>query len=281
VRSSSVVKRQALDPADILAGYDAVAALYPWIPPMIIWRGWEYAAYRRFALPEPILDVGCGDGRFFRLVFPQASEVDGVEADIGVADGARRSGVYREVHVCPAHTLPLPGRRFASVFANCSLEHMDRLPDVLGGIFESLEPGGPFLFSVVTDRFREWSPLPLMLRAAGDPDRAAAVQRNHETYHHLVNAFPVEGWIQRLHAAGFEMVEHIVVLPELTGRLFLLADQLWHLTTADKECGDELYRYFSGIDRFHDGLREILGGLLLMERTGDGIGAVFCARRPA
>jgi SAM-dependent methyltransferase len=177
--------------------------------------------------------------------------------------------------------LPLPGRRFASVFANCSLEHMDRLPDVLGGIFESLEPGGPFLFSVVTDRFREWSPLPLMLRAAGDPDRAAAVQRNHETYHHLVNAFPVEGWIQRLQAAGFEMVEHIVVLPELTGRLFLLADQLWHLTTADKEYGDELYRYFSGIDRFHDGLREILGGLLLMERTGDGIGAVFCARRPA
>jgi hypothetical protein len=133
----------------------------------------------------------------------------------------------------------------------------------------------------VTDRFREWSPLALMLRAAGDYDRAVAVQRGHESYHHLVNSFPVQGWVQRLQAAGFEVLEHVVVLPELTGRLFLLADQLWHLPSGSEECGDELYRYFRGVDSFHEGLREILAGLLRMEGQGDGIGAVFYARRPA
>jgi hypothetical protein len=33
-----------------------------------IWRAWEYAACYSFTLPEPVLDVGCGDGYFFRLV---------------------------------------------------------------------------------------------------------------------------------------------------------------------------------------------------------------------
>jgi SAM-dependent methyltransferase len=274
-----------LTSGEILHGYDVVGNLYPWIPSMITWRGWEYAAYRRFALPEPVLDVGCGDGRFFRLVFPNLHDVHGVEADPGVADAATRSGVYRAVHVSPAHLLPLPGAAFASAFANCSLEHMDRLPDVLRGIYESLEPGGVLLFSVVTNRFVEWSPLRLLLDAVGEPARAAAVQRGHEEYHHLVNAFSVEGWIERLREAGFELLHHIPVLTEMTGRLFLLADQLWHVRQAGAdgvgELGDVLYPYLRGTPRFQEGFRQVLAGILEMENGGEGIGAVLHARRPA
>jgi SAM-dependent methyltransferase len=269
-----------LKASDILEGYEAVTSLYPWIPPMIIWRGWEYAAYRTFALREPVLDVGCGDGRFFRLVFPGISDVHGVDADPGVADAALRSGVYREVHVRPAHMLPIEGRRFGSVFANCALEHMDRLTDVLRGIFESLEPGGSFVFSVVTDRVCEWSPLRLMLRAIGDPERGAAVQQQHERYHHLVNALSVKQWGDRLREAGFEVLEHTPVVTDPTGGLFLMADQLWHVPSPTGEIGDDLYRYFKNIPRFSEGFRTVLSGLLEMNADGDGFGAVFHARRP-
>jgi SAM-dependent methyltransferase len=279
------MKVEHLTTAEILEGYDMVGGLYPWIPSMITWRGWEYAAYRRFALPEPVLDVGCGDGRFFRLVVPDSHDVHGVEADPGVADAATRSGVYRHVHVSPAHLLPLRGERFGSAFANCSLEHMDRLPEVLRGIFESLEPGGVFLFSVVTDRFVEWSPVRLLLEAVGEPARGAAVQRQHEEYHHLVNALPVEGWVERLRAAGFEVMQHIPVLTEMTGRLFLLADQLWHVpregAESAGELGDVLYPYLRAIPRFQKGFRQVLEGVLEMETGGEAIGAVLYARRPA
>ena len=60
---------------DMLAGYDAVSRPYPHFPPICTWRAWEYAAYKSYALPEPILDVGCGDGRFFRPVLPQLPDV--------------------------------------------------------------------------------------------------------------------------------------------------------------------------------------------------------------
>jgi SAM-dependent methyltransferase len=90
-----------------------------------IWRAWEYAAYQRFTLPEPVLDAGCGDGRFFRLVWPAVQDVIGVDMDSGVANWARQTGIYRAVHTTRANQLPFPPETFASAFANRSPEHMD------------------------------------------------------------------------------------------------------------------------------------------------------------
>jgi SAM-dependent methyltransferase len=272
-------KLHELDPAEILAGYDAVATLYASIPPLLMWRSWEHAAYRRFPLREPVMDVGCGDGRFFRLVFPEISHVVGVDADPAVADAARSAGVYREIYVCPAHTLPLAGRRFASAFANCSLEHMDHLPDVLRGIRASLEDDGRFLFSVVTDRFLDWAPLPLLLDAAGEPDRAKSVQQQYEAYHHLVNALSPGDWVRRLEDAGFDIIAHVPIVPEWSARVFLFFDQLWHLRRGDSECGDQLAPLFAR-RAFVRGFRQVLAGILDMEEApAAAAGAVFYARR--
>jgi len=277
----SDVKRHHLDNAEILAGYDAVATLYGSIPPILMWRSWEHAAYRRFPLPEPVLDVGCGDGRFFRLVFPGISEVVGVDANAGVGHAARQIGIYSEIHICPAHTLPLPGRRFASAFANCSLEHMDRLPDVLRGIFESLESGGSFLCSVVTDRFLEWSPVPLLLHAAGAPEQAMSVQQDYEAYHHLVNALSPDEWVRRLEEAGFDIIDYVPIVPEWSGRVFLFFDELWHLRRGTVECGEQLAPHFARAG-FVRGFRQVLAGIFEMEDAlGPAAGAVFHARRPS
>jgi len=273
------VKSHKLDRSEILAGYDAVATLYGSIPPILMWRSWEHAAYRRFALREPVLDVGCGDGRFFRLVFPGISKVVGIEANPGVADAARQSAVYDEIHLCEAHTLPLNGRRFASAFANCSLEHMDRLPEVLRGIAESLEPGGSFLCSVVTDRFLDWAPLPLLLAAAGEPERAMSVQEEYEAYHHLVNAWAPDDWVRKLDEAGFDIIDHVPIVPEWSGRVFLFFDQLWHLRQGAAECGEQLAPHFMR-PGFVGGFRQVLAGILDMEDdSGVAAGAVFHARR--
>jgi SAM-dependent methyltransferase len=213
-------------------------------------------------------------------VFPDLRAVTGIDADNGVAEAARRSGVYEDVQVCPAHALPLPDRSFSSAFANCSLEHMDRLPDVLRGIAASLRPGGTFLFSVVTDRFLEWAPLPLILRAAGADDHATAVQRSYEAYHHLVNPLPATEWTRRLDEAGFDIIEHVPIVPEWTGRLFLFFDQLWHLRSGSGECGEKLEAHVAARTGFIGGFREVLAGILQMEQhQGIGAGAVFYARR--
>ena len=51
------MKVSVLSPDEVVAGYDAVSVLYPYVPPLSIWRAWEYAAYRRYALPEPVIEL--------------------------------------------------------------------------------------------------------------------------------------------------------------------------------------------------------------------------------
>jgi SAM-dependent methyltransferase len=274
------MKLSVLSPDEVLAGYDAVSGLYPYIPPMSVWRAWEYAAYRRYALPEPVIDIGCGDGRFFQFVWPRVRDVVGVDRDADVIEAARRSGVYRETYAVPAHRLPGPPGTFASAFANCSLEHMDYLSEVLRSISEGLRPGAPFLLSVVTDRFLEWAALPRLVGALGEPARARELQAEYEAYHHLVNPLPVEVWTERLEEAGFEVLEHVALLPELTSRLFLFLDHLWHVPRPGGELGDALAPFLTTLSDFPAALRQVLMGVLRMERDwSTGSGAVFQARR--
>lgn len=247
---------------------------------MILWRGWEQAAYRRFSLVEPVLDIGCGDGRFFRHVFPSCRDVVGVELDAAVAEAAMASGVYRAVYRIAADALPASDERYGSAFANCSLEHMDHLPRVLRGIRTSLKPGAPFLCSVVTDRFVQWSPLPMVLAAAGDPALGRAVQRGHERYHHLVNALPRAGWRSAFEEAGFAVETELPIVPELTARLFLFIDQFVHLPAEHGEWHGPLTEYLQRFPGFDDGFVRILADLLTVETNWeDGLGLVFGLRR--
>src|SRR5439155_24287679 len=120
----------------------------------------------------------------------------------------------------------------------------------LGNIQRALRPGAPFLFSVVTDHFLEWAALTRLVAEVGEPGRAHAVQAEYERYHHLVNPFPPEVWVKHLDDAGFDVEEHVPILPELTSRLFLFLDQLWHLPRPPGELGDALYPYLTGLPHF-------------------------------
>lgn len=269
-----------LNPAQVAAGYASLIELYPHIPPMILWRGWELAAYRRFLLSDPVLDIGCGDGRYFRFVWPGIRDVSGVDMDPEVAQAARLSGVYREVYVSAAHELALPAEAFQSAFANCSLEHMDRLPEVLAGIQRSLRPGGTFLLSVVTDKWIDWATLPLLVEKVGELKRAQSLLTDYISYHHCVNCLAPEHWAGLLDAAGFEVLEHIPLVPEMTGRFFLFLDNLWHVRSSERELGEKLLDRFSTTPRFGDGLKSVLAGLLKMESDWSiGCGAVFHAAK--
>ncbi len=275
------MNRCILSTQEVLSGYDAISQIYPYVPSMCIWRAWEYAAYRRYALPEPVLDIGCGDGRFFRLVWPTVEDVTGVDMDPEAANAARQTGVYRAVHNASADRLPFPPETFASAFANCSLEHMDNLAGVLRSIHDSLRPGGSFLLSVVTDKFTEWVTLPVLAEQIGKPQLAESLKKQYEAYHHLVTVLPIEVWIEALEKASFTVEEFIPIVPEMTGRLFLFVDHLWHVEGPGGELGGKLHRYLSEIPGFSAAFRQVLSGLLQMDSDySAGSGSVFkCCRK--
>jgi len=265
---------------EILHGYDVISNLYPHIPPISLWRAWEYSAYIKYRLMEPVLDLGCGDGRFFKLVFPKIKQAVGIDMDESVIAAAKTSGIYQAVHLMQAHQLDFPAECFHSVFANCSLEHMNELPVVLDKVYRCLKPNGTFLFSVVTDKFIQWSPLSLYFAKIGETKRAQAIQEQHESYHHLVNPLTPAAWSQALTQAQFRIQHIIPILPELTSRLFLLLDQLWHQPVVKSaiephyEMGCYLQQYFANLAKFPQHFRDILAAILKMDAASQDINQV-------
>jgi SAM-dependent methyltransferase len=204
-----------------------------------------------------------------------------VDIDPGTVDRARQSGFYREVWETPAHHLPFPPDRFQSVIANCSLEHMDHLPEVLRSLYQCLAPKGTFLLSVVTDKLREWSPLPLLLELLGDPEKAKNLDRNYEAFHHYRNVFAPPVWARHLEDAGFQILDHTPIVPEMTARFFLFMDQIWHIPYLRGECGDVLISRFAEISRFPEIFRQIFSAVLQMEKNWSVCaGAIFWTQKP-
>lgn len=267
---------------EVLLGYDAVCTLYPHVPPLSHWRAWEYAAYQKYQLNGRILDLGCGDGSYFKLLWPHANNVIGVDIDSVVAEAGKAGGAYQAIHVVAAHQIPEADATFDHVFANCSLEHMDRLDEVLSEIFRCLKPGGTLLCSVVTNRFIEWSPLPALVAAAGFDEAAQTLQGNAETYHHLANPLQIEKWQEKFAQAGLITDEHIPILPRYNSGAFLLMDSLWHVKKrGGGEIGDLIFGLLSDNPRFPAAFRNVFAGFIGMENDWqDCSGAVFLVRKP-
>ncbi|HKI46864.1 MAG TPA: class I SAM-dependent methyltransferase [Balneolales bacterium] len=277
---SAAAKDRRISSKELAGAYRETSNLYPFVPSMSIWRAWELAAYRRYTLHDPILDVGCGDGLYFKLVWPSVRQVTGVDINPDSIKAAKRSGVYQSVHECSALDMPFQANSFSSAFANCSLEHMDDLPGVMSSIARVLKPGGGLLCSVVTDKFIKWSMIPLLAEAMGDAKNAQRLKTQYLRYHHLVSALLPDGWISQFEAAGFEVIEHIPIMPELLGRLFMFIDTLWHLPHGEAEVGDMLVPHFQKWRNFPEAIGELMLTLLKAEPDWTAAcGAVFYARK--
>lgn len=273
-------KTRLLSIDEVMNAYEEVSKLYPHAPSMSIWRSWELAAYRRYELPTPILDVGCGDGQYFKLVWPTISDVVGIDINPAVVNSAIASGVYNSVLQVSATDISLQRESFSSVFANCSLEHMDNLSEVLIKINEMLRKDGQFLLSIVTDKFIEWTTLPELVLLTNEAAKAESIKNHYSAYHHLVTALPPIGWANKLEEAGFEVIDYIPIMPELISRLDLFVDCLWHIPHKQGEFGNVLGEYFKSMPRFPDALGEIMRTLLTAERDWAlGSGAVFNVKK--
>lgn len=269
-----------LEKEEIVSAIAKLNEIYPHIPSLALWRAWEYAAYCNHRLMEPVLDLACGDGQFFRLVWGNIENVVGIDLDAQVCEKARASGVYRDVRQTAAHKLPFANNAFASVFSNCALEHMDYVDRVLAETHRVLQPGGLFIASVVTDKFVEWEMLSLLFAKLGDKSRGQRLKGDFEEFHHLRNPFPPEEWFALLTRAGFVVKKYYPILPEPYGRVFMLLDELWHVRYKESELGGDLHAYLVGLQNYSEGFQSIAGGLLnFSPRPEIGAGLVFVAEK--
>ncbi len=121
----------------------------------VIMRTIEANILSEIPFPRPILDIGCGDGHFGSVIFPEGADVG---LDPGVADlaEASRRAVYRLLVGADSGAIPFPDAYFGSVVSNCVFEHIPDIESTVGEIARVLRPGGTFACTVVGEHFSEF-----------------------------------------------------------------------------------------------------------------------------
>ncbi len=181
------------------------------IPSLAAWRAAELRALRHCAFPSPVLEIGCGNGRFTSLLL---KEVDwGIDLNPRqIADCSRENRVYRRVGCMDARRLRFADGVFATVFANCVIEHVLDLPRVLAECRRVLRSGGKLITTVPLAAMN----LHLTLRKPW----YGRWRSNRLQHRHLL---PENGWVEAFHGAGFTSVE---TTPYLSGSLCKLWDRV-------------------------------------------------------
>ena len=126
----------------------ALEELLTQVPPdNALWKIWEYQAFREEEIIPPVLDLGCGDGKFTHTLFP--NNVDfGLDLKRSRLKRAISAQIYQFVLQADACSLPFRDNYFGTVFSACVLEHIPRVELALKEVSRVLKPGGKFLFSV-------------------------------------------------------------------------------------------------------------------------------------
>jgi len=158
-------------------------------------RANEALAIKTVRLTPPVLDLGCGDGKFALLAFGRK------KIDVGLDKGrreiikARKAGVYKDVVNADAVKMPFENNSFRSVITNSALEHIEDLGQVLGEIARILKKGGILVLTVPTPLVSDYQ-----FWARFIPGYA---EFKRKLWRHI-NYFEEGEWRQQLKKAGFK-----------------------------------------------------------------------------
>lgn len=180
--------------------------------PHLLWRTGEWQALCRFELRPPILDLGCGDGWFGRMLY-RGGAACGIDWSSQKARHAGQLGVYRHILVADTVQLPFHNDVWNTIVANSTLEHVIKLDAALAEVRRVLRPGGRLYVTVPSERFAGLLFHARWLRRIGACKRAAAYGRwlNRQLGH--FRCWDVEAWRSFLSRAGFELLSAQPLLP--------------------------------------------------------------------
>jgi len=172
-------------------------------------RAVEAGFYADLELPEPTLDLGCGDGHFVSTAF-QKTLTAGVDLSLEAARSAlRRPDVYRGVVQGGGWRLPFVDRAFGSAISNSVLEHIPDLEIVLREISRVLRPGAPFVFTVPSEWFSAFLSVRGGLSRLGFYSMARAYTRFFDRISRHYHYHTPEEWCVLLHDSGFRVERHM------------------------------------------------------------------------
>jgi SAM-dependent methyltransferase len=199
---------------DILLPYMSMAPL-----PLAFERTMEANIYRGLPpMQRPILDIGCGEGLFAKLVFDGKIDV-GIDPDPRELSRAKEFDSYHELIQCFGDKIPKPDGSFQTIFSNSVLEHIPDLEPVLREAHRLLAPGGRFYFTVPSENFERYTVGDTVLSGLGLRNLSARFRKFFNNFWRHYHYYPLDGWKDLARRCGFEVIDGYTYNPKRTAIL--------------------------------------------------------------
>jgi len=190
--------------------------------PLAIERSIECELYTQLSFERPILDVGCGEGLFAKILFAEPIDT-GIDPNARELERARELGAYNELIECYGNAIPKADATYRTVFSNSVLEHIPDLEPVLREVYRVLAPGGRFYFTVPSHRFDQYTVGNQVLSGVGLRGLAARFRAFYDRFWAHYHYYTLDGWQALARKCGFEVVESFTYDPK---RVCLMNDAL-------------------------------------------------------
>jgi SAM-dependent methyltransferase len=171
---------------------------------------------------RPVLDIGCGEGLFAKVLFAEPVDT-GIDPNQRELDRAQELGVYKRLICCGGDAIPEPNGSYRTIFSNSVLEHIPTLDPVLAESFRLLQSGGHFYATVPSAHFDEYSAISQLLGAFGLSSMQARYRGFYNRFWAHYHFAEPAAWAERIRAHGFEILEAYSYAPK---RVCLLNDLL-------------------------------------------------------
>lgn len=216
-------------------------------------RAVEARFYQDLALPDPVLDLGCGDGHFVTIAFNHPLNV-GLDPWWKPLLQAAKRGGYRMTVYGFGDRMPFPEGYFSSCISNSVLEHIPDIDAVLKETARVLKPGASFVFCVPNHRFLDTLSVGRFFDRLGLSVVGNAYRRFFNRISRHYHCDSPEVWTERLQKSGFVVQRwwhyfspaalhalewgHYLGLPSLVAKLlfgrWILVRWRWNLILTDR-----------------------------------------------
>jgi GT2 family glycosyltransferase/SAM-dependent methyltransferase len=174
----------------------------------------------RLTFERPILDAGCGDGTFTRILMNGVSVEAGVDENPAAIERARARGCYDELEASGLERMSFGSERFATVYCNSVLDHVADADAALREIHRVLRPGGHLYATVPHPRSLTFLFGTRTLRRLGltrSATRYADLMRRVFRAKHLIET---DAWVVQLERAGFVLERDEAYMPRRVARFW-------------------------------------------------------------
>lgn len=167
-------------------------------------RAVEARFYHHIPFPEPVLDVGCGDGNFAAVALGRGLRA-GIDPWWNPLRKALAESTYDLTLQVMADRIPFPDHYFGSAFSNSVIEHIPDIQPVLNEVSRVLKPGATFVITTPSHYFTECLGGARLFERLGSTGLANAYRRFFNRISRHAHTDSPDVWTARFAAAGFEV----------------------------------------------------------------------------